>query len=101
MVLDEELRTLELHASRVANGLAHLDAEHDVLGVGVIFTEVVAVVGSDQWYAEIFFELEQARMDFVLHLKALVLNLEEEVLLAEDVRKRGGRRARGVVVAFG
>ena len=57
VVLDEELVAVELHASRVVNRLAGLDAEHDILCVGVVFAEVVAVVGGDERQAEIFFEL--------------------------------------------
>ena len=100
VVLDEELVAVELHAGGVVNRLAGLDAQHHVLRVGVVFAEVVAVVGGDQRQAEIFFQLEQAGMDAVFQLQALILNLEEEIFFAEDVGVRAGSRARGVVVAF-
>ncbi len=38
--------------------LPGLNAEHDVLRVGVILAEIVAVVGRHQRKAELFFQLE-------------------------------------------
>ena len=67
VVLDEELGAIELHTRGVVDGLAGLDAEHDVLGVSVVLAEIVAVVGGDEWKAQIFFQLEEAGMDLVLH----------------------------------
>ncbi len=101
MVLDEKLVAVKLHARRVVNRLAGLNAEHDVLRVGVVFAEVVAVVGGDQRQAKIFFQLEEAGMDAVLHLEALVLNLEVEVLFAENISVGGCGSSGGVVFAFG
>ena len=100
VVLDEELVAVELHAAGVVDRFAGLNAEHHVLRVGVVFAEVVAVVGGDERQAEIFFQLEQAGMDAVLHLRALILNLEKEIVLAEDVGERAGGRAGGVVIFF-
>ena len=100
VALDEELVAVELHAGGVANGFAGLDAEHDVLGVGVVFAEIVAVVGGDQRQAEIFFQLEEAGMDAVLHFQALILNLEIEILFAENVGEGSGGGASGVVIVL-
>ncbi len=105
VVLDEELGALELHASGVVNGLAGLDAQHDVLGVGVVFAEVMAIVGGHQRQAKIFFQLEEAGMDAVLHLQTLILDFQKEVFFAENIGERSGGRARSIVVilhqAFG
>ena len=100
VTLHEELVAFEFHAAGVVNRFAGLDAEHDVLGVGVVFAEVMAVVGGDQPQAEIFFELEEAGMDAMLHLQALVLNLKIEILFTENVGERSGGRARGVVIVL-
>ena len=100
VVLDEELGAIELHARGVVDRLAGLDAEHDVLGVGVVLAEIVAVVGGDERKAEIFFQLEEAGMDFVFHRKALVLNLEIEIFFAEDVAVGSGGGAGGIVLPF-
>ncbi len=67
MILDEELSAVEFHPRRVVDGFSGLDAEHYVLGVSVVLAQVVAVVGGDEWQSEIFFQLEEAGMDFVLH----------------------------------
>ena len=48
--------------------LARLNADHHVLRVGIVFAEIVAVVGGNQRKAKIFFQLEQVGMDAVLHL---------------------------------
>jgi len=58
MVLDEELGTVKLHPRCIVNGLAGLDAQHHILRVGVVFAKIVAVVGGDEWQAEIFFQLK-------------------------------------------
>jgi len=100
VALDEKLRTLELHASCVADGLAGLDADHHILGVGIVLAEIVAVVGGHQRQPEILLKLEQAGMDAMLHLQALVLNFEEEPIFAENVGEGSGRGAGGVVVVL-
>ena len=66
VALDVEARALELHAVGVLNRLAGLNADHHVLGVGVVFAQIVAVVGGDQRQAEFFFQPEQVGMDAVL-----------------------------------
>ena len=100
VALDEELGAVELHATGVVNGLAGLDAQHDVLGVSVVFAEVVAVIGGNERQTKFFFQLEKARMDAVLHLQALILNLEIKILFAENVCEGSGGRARGVVIVL-
>src|SRR5438270_5515276 len=58
VILDVELRALELHPRRITNGFAGLDADHHVLSVSVVFAEVVAVIGRNHWNPEVFFQLE-------------------------------------------
>ncbi len=91
---------IELHALGVANRLAGLNAEHDVLRVGVVFTEIVAVVGGDERKAEIFFELEEAGMNLVLLGETLILNFKIEIFLTENIAKSSGSGAGGFVVPF-
>ncbi len=100
MVLDEELIPVELHARRIVDRFAGLDAQHDVLRVGVVFAKIVAVVGGDEGQAEIFFQLEQARMDFVFHGEALILNLEIEIFFTENVAIGCSSGESGVVLPF-
>ena len=100
VTLHEELRALEFHAGGVVDRLAGLDAHHHVLRVRIFFAEVMAVVGRHQRQAKIFFQLEKAGMDAVLHCQSLILNLEKEILPAENVGERAGGRARSFVVPF-
>ena len=95
-----ELVPLKLHPGGVVDGLAGLDAEHHVLGVGIVFAEIVAVIGGDEGEPQVFFQLKQAGMNAVLHRKSLVLDFEKEIVLAKDVAVIGRSRARGCVVPF-
>ncbi len=58
---------------------------------GVVFAEVVAVVGGDQRNAEFLLQTEEVLVDALLLRQALVLDFEEEIAAAEDVLKLGGR----------
>ena len=90
--LEVELVVRELHAVLVADELAHADAQHEVLGVGVFLPEVVQVVGADDLEAHLAGEFAQRVVETRLadavvghDLGALVLQLDVEVILAEDV----------------
>ena len=90
--LEVELVVRELHAVLVTDELAHADAQHEVLGVGIFLPEVVQVVGTDDLEAHLAGELAQRVVETRLadavvghDLGALVLQLDVEVVLAEDV----------------
>ena len=100
MALDVEAGALELHPVRILNALGGLNAHHHVLSVGVVFAKIVAVVCGHQWNAEIFFEAKQSGMNAVLHLQALVLNFQKEVLPPEDISVSRCSRAGCVVFIF-
>ncbi len=53
VALHEELVGLELHAILFGDRLARLDADHHVLRVGVVLTEVMAVVSRNRGNAEL------------------------------------------------
>ena len=90
--LDVVAVALELHALRVGDGGAEADAEQRVVGLAVVRVDVVRVVGGDDGEVEVLAELEQAVAHPGLDVEAVVHQLEEEVLLAEDVLElRGGR----------
>src|ERR1035438_3669345 len=44
MILDKKIRALKLQAIGVLNGLASLNAQHDVLRMSIVFTEIMAIV---------------------------------------------------------
>jgi hypothetical protein len=81
--------------------LAGLYAKHNVLRMGVILAKIVAVVGGYEGNAKIFFKLEKTGMDAVLHFQALILNLEIEILFAENIGEGTRRCSGGVVIALG
>ena len=97
---DVELVGVELEALGIVDRGERLDAEQNVVRVGVVFAEVVAVVGGDERDVEVFFEAEEIGVDLLFELEALVLNFEEEVAAAEDVLVLRGSAARGLVVPF-
>src|SRR5262249_37814414 len=82
------------------NAFASLNADHHILGVGVVFAKIMAVVRRHERQTELFLHSEEARMDAVLHLKTLVLYLKIKVLFAENIGVGRGRRARTLVLVL-
>ena len=88
--LDVELLRVELEALGVVHGAGGLDAEEDLVGAAVVVGDVVGVVGGDEGDAEVAFELEELVADGFVGGEAVVLDLEEEVVLAEDLGELAG-----------
>src|SRR5690606_7868357 len=82
--LDVELVAREPHAVLARDHLLRLDREQHVVGVRVLAPDVVAVVGGDHADAVPVGELAQHRVQSLLLLEPVVLDLDEEVL-PEDV----------------
>lgn len=53
LALDVELAGLHAHAAGILEGFARLDAHEHFLGVGVLFLQVVAVVGGHQGHVQL------------------------------------------------
>ena len=90
--LEVELVVLELHAVGVAHVLAHADAQHEVLRIGVFLLEVVDVVGADDLQPHLVGEADEHVVDLALgqaavggDFGAVVLDLDVEVFFAEQV----------------
>ena len=83
--LDVEVVAVELHPLLVAEGLAGADAEQDFVREGVVLREVVRVVRGDEPQSGLLAEARHHRHDLLLVGDAVVLDLEEEVVRAEDV----------------
>ena len=98
MALDEKSAALKLHAIRILDRLARLNAQHHVLRVRVIFAEIVAVIRGHQRKAQVFLQAKQGRMDAMFHLQTLILNLEKKIVLAEDVAVPRRCSARSLVL---
>ena len=69
--------------------------------MGIVFAEIVAVVGGHHGHAQLFFEAEKSRMDLVLLLQTLILNFKEEILFAENVTVGTSHFPRKRVFLFG
>ena len=82
---DEELVVLELHPVRVVEGPPGVDAEEDVVDLGILFQQVMGVAGPDQGQAHPVGEVGGGLLVILLDLDAVALHLDEEVLLAEDL----------------
>jgi len=97
--LDVVTGALEAEPVRVGQGLTGLDAQQHVVGLGVRLAGVVRVVGDHRRDAELLSDLGQAVAHPALDVQAVLHQLEEVVLLAEDVLPFGGGRQRLVELA--
>ena len=99
LALEVELRGGIAHAALVGQAGAGLDAEHRVVRDGIAGVDVVHVVGGDDAERELAGELEQVGDDALLLLEAVVHQLDDEVLAAEDLDEPAAGLAGGLVVA--
>ena len=83
------LFTLEFEPLGVVDEGAGLDAQEGVMGHVVLSVGVMAVVGGQQGRTDTPGDLHQRRIGLVLGGDAVVLELDEEVVLAEDVLEPG------------
>jgi hypothetical protein len=93
-----ELIGIEFEPLRIVDRRQRLYAQQDFMRVRVILAQIVAVVGGHQRNVQLFLQTEQVRLNLLLQLQALILNLEEEIPPAEDVLILRRRRARRLVL---
>ena len=74
----------EAHAVGIVDCLSHLDAEQDVVELAVLAVHVVQVVRRHEADAVFLRERDEPLVRLALLRQAMVLDLEEIVLLAED-----------------
>ena len=96
--LEVELVGVELHPVGIADQLAHLDAEQDVVRVRVPFGQVVAIIGGDQRDAGLLRHPQQVGLDAMLLFQALVLDFQIEIPRAQDVAVLARGPARRLIV---
>ena len=84
-VLEIELVGVELHAVRVVDRLAGLDAKKEVVGTAVVLVHVVAVVAGDGSDAGSLGDLQHVGNDLALLLQPVIVDLKKKPILAEDV----------------
>ena len=87
--LEIKLVGRELHAMRVAHGLAGLNAQQDFLRVRVVVMQIVAIVGGHQRNSGFFRQPHQFRVHAFLDFQPLILNLQEEIVLCRKYRAAG------------
>ena len=85
--LEIELVRVEVPVVRVLERVARLDAEERLVRVGVGGGEVVDVAGRDERQLRLGGELDELRVDALLHVEARVLELDVGALAPEDLRQ--------------
>ena len=85
LALDVELTGFHAHAVLVIEGFAGLDAHEHFLGLGVLFLQVVAVVGSYQRHIHFPGQLDQPGQHQLFVADAVIHDFNIEIPLAEDV----------------
>ena len=88
--LDVELVRVEPHPVGRVEVVAGPDAEQHVVGLGLVLPDVVEVVGHDQRQAGLGRQAQELLVEAALLRQAVVLELEEEAVLAEDVAVLAG-----------
>ena len=83
--LEVVLRAVELEPLLVCEQRTGLHAQQGIVGLGVAPMGVVAVVGGEQRSADGVGDLDQLRVGLDLLRQAVILQLDEEVALAEDL----------------
>jgi hypothetical protein len=94
------LIAVELEPVGVAHQRAGLHAQQRVVGYCVFPMDVVAVVGGQQRRPDALGQLDELRVGLVLLGDAVVLQLDEQVVAAEDVLQAGGLGHRPLEVAL-
>ncbi len=90
--LQEVAGAAEAEAARVVLVLADADAQQVVVGVGLVLGDVVGVVGGEEGKVQVLGQAQEPVPDLALDGQAVVHQLQEVVLPAEDllVGARGG-----------
>ena len=83
--LDVEFIGLELHAVGILNGLAGLDAQQDALHLGVLFAQIMGVVGGCHGDAGLARKLDELRQNGGILFQAVILQFDVVILCTEQV----------------
>ena len=81
--LDVEFISLELHAVGILNGLAGLDAQQDALHLGVLFAQIMGVVGGCHGDASLPGKLDELRQNGGILFQAVILQFDVVILCTE------------------
>ena len=83
--LDVEFIGLELHAVGILNGLASLDAQQDALHLGVLFAQIMGIVGGCHGDARLPGKLDELRQNGGILFQAVILQFDVVILCAEQI----------------
>jgi len=83
--LDVEFISLELHAVGILNGLAGLDAQQDALHLGVLFAQIMGVVGGCHGDARLPGKLDELRQNSGILFQAVILQFDVVILCTEQI----------------
>ena len=85
LAFDVEFLGLEFHPVLVVHGFARLDAKKHILHFGVLFAQIVGIVGDDHGKPRLPGQPLNALVYRALLINAVILKLQEKVSLAENV----------------
>ena len=97
--LEVEVARIEAEALGVVHRRTRADAQQHIVGVGVTRLDVVQVIGGDEWEVERSRDLEKVLAEAPLDSQAVIHDLDEVVVFAQDVSGVGCRGKGLVVVA--
>ena len=83
--LDVEFIGLELHAVGILNGLAGLDAQQDALHLGVLFAQIMGIVGGCHGDARLPGKFDELRQNGGVLLQAVILQFDVVILCTKQI----------------
>ncbi|MPM58374.1 hypothetical protein SDC9_105205 [bioreactor metagenome] len=89
--LEIEFRKRKAEPVGIAELALRLDAEHDLMRLGVLFFQIMDVIGGDHGQLEFPGQLDEAAVGAALLLHAVVHDFKIEVLPAENIAVLGHR----------
>ena len=98
LALEIELLGLHLHAGRVADAFAGLDGHEDVLIIGVLFINIVGIVGEDEGNAGFLMDADQPAGGPLLLREPMLLNFQIKVLCPEEIPQLQGLALRLFII---
>ena len=76
---------VEAHAVRVIHGLAHLNAEQNIVEFTVLAAYIMAVVGGHKAQAVLFRQFDKSCISCAFLWQTVILNFQKVIVLAEDI----------------
>ena len=83
--LDVEFIGLEFHTVGILNGLTGLDAQQNALHLGVLFAQIMGVVGGCHGNARLPGKLDKLRQNGGILLQAMILQFDIVILCTEQI----------------